>query len=279
MLLSLRQTYLLLVVMLTGALILVAGCVSEPESEPLELSSASEPADLTYYTEQLPPSNYQENGTLQGISVDLLEAITEKMGKKVSREEVNLVPWTVGYQAALTQNDTVLFSMARTSEREDSFKWAGPIYTNRKVLFAKPEMGITIENSEDLKGYRIGVITDDIAIQHLLEIGVNQSQIVPESNVSTIIAALDNGEIDLWACPETAGRYFTEQATGNNSHFTVVYQLHTQDLYYAFSKDIPDSRVRSFQQALDDLKQEEDAEGISEYERILGQYLPAIDLD
>jgi len=209
-------------VVLTEALIMVAGCVSEPESEPLDLSGTSEPADLTYYTEQLPPSNYQENGTLQGISVDLLEAI--------------------------------------------------------KVLFAKPDIGITIENSENLKGYRIEVITDNIAIQHLLGIGVNESQIVPESNVSTIIMALDKGEIDLWACPEASGRYFTEQTTGNNSHFTVVYQLHTQDLYYAFSKDIPDSRVRSFQQALDDIKQEKDTEGISEYERILGQYLSAIDL-
>jgi polar amino acid transport system substrate-binding protein len=275
---SLRYTYLFLIMALTGALIMAAGCLSEREAQPLDLNSALESTDLTYYTEQLPPYNYQENGTLQGISVDLLEAITEKMGKKVSREEIHLVPWTEGYQAALTRNDTVLFSMAKTAEREELFKWAGPIYTNKKVLFARPDRGITIENPEDLKEYRIGVITDDIAIQYLLDIGVNQSQIVPESNVSSIIAALDNGEIDLWACPETAGRYFTEQATGNYYSYTVVYQLQTQDTYYAFSKDVPDPVVQSFQQALNELKMEKDAAGISEYERILGRYLPSIGL-
>ncbi|WP_440947156.1 hypothetical protein ACSAZL_02380 [Methanosarcina sp. T3] len=82
--------------------------------------------------------------------------------------------------------------------------------------------------------YRIGVIADDIATQQLLDIGVNQSQIVPENNVSAIIDGLENGDIDLWACPEGTGRYFTEELTGNYYSYTVVYQLETQDLYYAF---------------------------------------------
>ncbi len=234
--------------------------------------------NLTYYTEQLPPYNYMENGTMQGISVDLLGAVTEKMGEKVTREEINLVPWTEGYQAALTGNGTVLFSTARTPEREQSLKWAGPIYTDRYVLFAKQDRGITIESPEDLKGYRIGVTTDDVAVQQLLEIGVNQSQLVPESNVSALIAGLESGEIDLCAFPEAAGRYFAEEVTGNSYSYTVVYQLETQDLYYAFNKNTSDSVVQSFQQALDAVKQEKDASGISTYERILGRYIPSIGL-
>jgi polar amino acid transport system substrate-binding protein len=39
--------------------------------------------DLEYYTEKLPPYNYMESGTLKDISVDLLGAITEKLGKKI----------------------------------------------------------------------------------------------------------------------------------------------------------------------------------------------------
>ncbi|WP_440956556.1 cache domain-containing protein [Methanosarcina sp. Mfa9] len=235
-------------------------------------------ADLAYYTEQLPPYNYMENGTLKGISVDLLEVVTDKMGKKVSREEINLVSWTEGYQAALAGNGTVLFSTARTPEREQSFKWAGPIYTDKEVLFARRYRGITIESPEDLEGYRIGVIADDVAIQQLLDIGVDQSQLVPGSNVSAIIAGLESGEIDLWACPEAAGRYFTEEVTGNAYSYTVVYQLETRDLYYAFSKDVPDSVVQSFQQAIDAVKQEKDAKGVSTYERILGRHIPSIGL-
>jgi len=275
---SLRYTYFILVAVILGALLPAAGCLAEREVTSVDLNDAMMPVDLTYYTEQLPPYNYVENGTLQGISVDLLETVTEKMGKKVTQEEINLVPWTEGYRAALIGNNTVLFTTARYPEREQYFKWAGPIYSDRYVLFAKRDRGITIKSPEDLKGYRIGVITDDIATQQLLDIGVNQSQIVPESNVSAIIAGLEKGEIDLWACPEDAGRYFTEELTGNYYSYTVAYQLETQDLYYAFSKDVPDSVVQSFQQALDAVKKEKDAEGISTYDRILGKYIPSIGL-
>jgi len=275
---SLRYAYLFLIAVLAGGLLLPAGCLAEPVSAPVDLNDTTGSINLTYYTEQLPPYNYQENGTLQGISVDLLEAITEQMGMKVARQEIHIVPWNEGYQAALTQNGTVLFSTARTPEREQSFKWAGPIYTDREVLFARRDSGITIESPEDLKGYRIGVISGDIAIRQLLDLGVNQSQIVPENNVSAIIAGLEDGGIELWACPEAAGRHFNEQVTGNYASYAVVYRLDTQDVYYAFSKDVPDSVVQSFQQALDTIKQEEDNEGISTYERILGRYIPSIGL-
>jgi polar amino acid transport system substrate-binding protein len=122
-----RYTYLLFIAVMIAALLLAAVCLSELEQESGEQLGASKSVTLTYYTEQLPPYSYQENGTLTGISVDLLESITEKMGAKVPREEVYLVSWTEGYEKALTQHGTVLFSMARTPEREQSFKWAGPI--------------------------------------------------------------------------------------------------------------------------------------------------------
>ena len=266
-----RYSSVFLIAVLIGALLLTAGCISEEDRAPKDVT-------LTYYTEQLPPYNYQENGTLKGISVDLLESVTEELGAKVDREEIHLVPWAEGYQTALTQPGTVLFGMARTPEREQSFKWAGPIITDRQVLFARRGRGITIQSPEDLMGYRIGVTAGDVAIQQLLELGVNQTQLVPESTVTALIAKLESGEIDLWACYEASGRYFAEQVTGNYYTYAVVYHLQPEDAYYAFSKDVPDSAVQSFQQALDAVKEEKDAAGFSRYDRILGRYIPAIGL-
>lgn len=275
---SVRYTCFILIAVFFGALSPAAGSLSESEAASTDMNDTMMSANLTYYTEQLPPYNYMDNGTLKGVSIDLLEAITEKMGKKVTREEIHLVSWTEGYQAALTRNNTVLFVTARTPEREQSFKWVGPIYSDKYVLFAKRDPGVTIDGPEDLKEYRIGVISDDVAAQQLLNIGVNQSQIVPKSNASANIAALENDEIDLWACPEEAGRHFTEQVTGNYYAYTVVYQLEAQDLYYAFNKNTSDSVIKSFQQALDALKQEKDSAGISKYDRILGQHIPSVGL-
>lgn len=43
--------------------------------------------------------------------------------------------------------------------------------------------------------------------------------------------------------------------------------------YYAFHKETPDSLVRNFQNALDDIKKKPEDRGKSEYEKILDKYL------
>lgn len=258
---------LFICMLVLGALFLTAGCLIEQQGLAIN--------KLTFYTEQYPPYNYIEDGTLKGISVDLLNAIYKEVGLTMS-PTVYLVSWTEGYQNTLTKNNTVLFSTARIPERELSFKWAGPIFTETVVLFAKRDRGITIQHPEDLQEYQIGVITDDIAVSQLLDLGVNQTQLIAESNVTTLIGKLETGEIDLWAYPETTGRSLAEQIIGNYYAYTVVYQLEPFTAYYAFSKDVADSTVSKFQQALDSVKEERDAAGLSKYEKILGAYIPRI---
>ena len=55
---------------------------------------------LTYITEQFPPYNYQEGGKLQGISVDLLEKMWNKMN-------VNSFPENASVKV-VTQTDLLL---------------------------------------------------------------------------------------------------------------------------------------------------------------------------
>ena len=69
---SLRYTYFILVAVILGALLPAAGCLAEREVTSVDLNDAMMPVDLTYYTEQLPPYNYVENGTLQGISYNFV---------------------------------------------------------------------------------------------------------------------------------------------------------------------------------------------------------------
>ena len=270
---SARSLRFLLILVLLGGLVLAAGCLSG--QQPPSAAPTAPPADdLTYYTEELPPYSYRENGTLRGLSVDLLGAVTERMGKRVHPGQVRVVPWAEGYQAVLTGNRTVLFSTARTPGREASFKWAGPIFTDREVLFARNGSNIAIAGPGDLNGLRIGVIADDIGVQQLLDLGVNRSQLVAERDASILMAQLLRGEIDLWCYPEATGRHLARQTTGDYFAFMVAYPLSASTVYYAFSRDVPDATIGSFQQALDGLRQERDAGGISRYEKILGEYIP-----
>lgn len=262
-----------LMLLFVGLMLLICGCTSLPPGDagiPIE--------SLTIYTEQNPPYNYEQNGTLQGLSIDLFEAVTEQMGRPVSRDQIQLVPWSEGYQAALHGNKTMIFAIARLPARETSFKWAGPIYPYTTVLFARPDSGIAITSTEELEGYRIGVIEDDAAVQQLLDAGVNQSQLVLETNVSTLVTELQEGGIDLWAYSQTSGRYFARQLTGNAYSFTIVYTFPDIPIYFGFSRDVPDATVQSFQQALDALKADKDVRGISTYDAIIGRHVPLVGL-
>ncbi len=148
---SWRCPFFYLILFLPGLLLLAGGCLTEQPSGGTPGITPASATSLTYYTEQNPPYNYEENGTLQGISIDLLEAMTEKMGKNVSRDQVRLVPWNEGYQAALTGNRTMIFAIARIPSRETSFKWAGPLPPIVTVVFARSDSGIIISKPEDLR--------------------------------------------------------------------------------------------------------------------------------
>ncbi|NLE06460.1 MAG: amino acid ABC transporter substrate-binding protein, partial [Crenarchaeota archaeon] len=238
--------------------------------QPLEYSIS----ELTFYTEQFPPCNFMKNGSLQGIAVELLTEITDNMGNKITPNQIQLTTWKEAYQIIKNEDNVVLFSMAKLPEREQMFKWAGPLFTDTYVLFAKLDNNFTITNAQDLQEHKIGVITDSAGIFQLLDAGIQESQMVYDTNASRLIDKLKNGEIDFWCYPQTVGRTITQQLTGDYYAFEIVFELSYYDYYYAFSKNVPDSTVNSFQQAIDSIKQEIDNTGKSSYEKILEHYIP-----
>jgi len=226
-------------------------------------------------TEQYPPFNFQENGKLQGISVDLLEKIWEKMGVDLNRSAIVLLPWSDGYERTLKENNTVLFTTFRIPQREHLFKWVGPIATGRDVLLAKSDENISITSPQDLKKYKIGGLENDIAVQRLLNDGVNKKELILEKTSAPIIAMLKNGTIDAWAYDDLAGLWLIQQSGANMSDYKVAYVLDQGEGYYAFNNKTSDSIVQSFQQALDSIKSNRDTSGVSEYEKILAKYMAA----
>jgi polar amino acid transport system substrate-binding protein len=250
-------------------LILVFSIVSAMTIPCFASDKAVSAKDLTYITERLPPYNYQEDGRLKGISVDLLEMVWDKMGISLNRSIIKLLPWTEGYERALNENNTVLFSTGQTAEREKLFKWAGPIESGRLVLLAKVDKTIDIAAPEDLKKYRIGGIENDIAMQMLLDKGLKKEDIVLETNSTPIIEMLENGTIDAWAYNDIAGFWLLQQSGANASDYKAAYVLGLANVYLAFNNRTSDNLVQSFQQAIDNIKSNKDQKGVTDYEKVL----------
>jgi polar amino acid transport system substrate-binding protein len=176
----------------------------------------------------------------------------------------------------LKENNTVLFSTGRTPEREQLFKWAGPIATCRFALLAKRDTKISINASEDFKNYKIGALEDNLVVQMLLDKGVKKEDLVLVETPKPLVEMLENGSIDAWAENDITALWQIKESGENASNYEVAYMLGSADAYLAFNKGFPDSLVQSFQEAIDCIKSNKDANGASEYDEILSEYIPVL---
>jgi polar amino acid transport system substrate-binding protein len=259
----------LLSIILLAFSLLCPGCMTE---EPVEQP------DLIFLTEEFAPFNYEAEGELEGIGVDLLKAIYEEMGFSLPDDAIRTGLFTEGYQTTRSTPGYVLFSTARRPEREDQFLWAGPIASTNIVLFSRRGSEITILDERDLNQYNIGAVENDVSVLELKRAGIDEDQIITDPDPMNLIRMLDQGEIDLYASGDLAGEYLIAEATGKYGYFIPVYTLTNVSLYYAFNKETQKRLVDEFQTALDSLKQSPADGGVSRYDRIISRYIPSLGL-
>jgi ABC-type amino acid transport substrate-binding protein len=233
-------------------------------------SSAQAIDDLTLITEHYPPYNFERDGRLQGVAVDLILAIFEKLGAKRGRDSIKQWPWARGYRQLLRKPSTVLFSTTRTPEREALFKWVGPISPTTIGLVARKDRGVVVRSPADMKRYRLGVVVDDVGELLLLRAGFTVGELdrVSGTDVTRIsINKLNMGRIDAWSYERNVALWAIREAGYDPADYEMVHVLSEGHLYYAFHKDTPDALIARLQGALDELLRD------GELERIRARYL------
>jgi len=224
--------------------------------------------DLTFVTEEYPPVNFQQDGRLQGISVDMLEAMLISVNAESRREDIQYLPWARGYEMLQRVPNTVLFATTRTDAREQLFKWVGPIVLSRNVLLARRDSDISVSSIDELNelDLQVAVIREDVAEQLLLEFGTEPKLIRWVASNDSAARMLHAGRIDLWAYGEDVALWRIRELGFPKEAFKVVYVLDESPLYYALHLDTPDEIVSTLQGALDQLRESGEAE------RILAHY-------
>ncbi|MGB1238689.1 MAG: substrate-binding periplasmic protein [Pseudomonadales bacterium] len=212
--------------------------------------------DTLVLTEEYPPYNYlDEQGNLQGIAVDLLERAYRQGGVSFDRTHIRVQPWPRSYRQVQKGSNVMLFSMTRTPAREALFQWAGPISKTKVVLLAKRGRGIKIDTVDDLSGYVIGGIHNDIGVILVHELLNYKAEVLTTPHASSLAKMLHLKRIDLWAYEENAAKLFIQRSGFDPENYEAVYTLSESELYYAFSLNTPASTVEQLQRALDSLKQ------------------------
>lgn len=225
-------------------------------------------------TEELPPFNFQKEGQAKGISTDVLLKIMEMVGEPVQRKDIEIIPWPRAYRIAREEPKTVLFSAARTEEREPLFKWVGPIATVTIGLIAPKKEKIVIRSIEDAKRYRIGTIRDGAPEQLAIKAGIDPDTLDriarPDLNVQKLVA----GRIDLFSFNFQTAKYLMREMGMDPGDYEVVYPLKTAQLYFAFHKETPDDLIGKLNDALVTMKTPT-PDGQSRFGAVVAEYLGA----
>lgn len=228
--------------------------------------SASAPSleDLSYLTEEYYPFNYTEERVLKGLSTDLLRMVWDETG--TPHQTIQSMPWARAYESIQHDAFTVLFSMARTQEREEMFAWAGPILVVRFVLIAKKKKGIMLNTLDDLGGFRVGTVRDDVSdtlLAQYKKIATIEAVADMEQNISKLM----DDRLDMVAYEARSWDKIADRLNLAPQEYEVVYVLNETPIYYAFHKGLPVELIRTFQEALDRIRAK------PAYQQLLDRYL------
>ncbi|KAA8560085.1 hypothetical protein FX985_00121 [Pseudomonas extremaustralis] len=230
---------------------------------------AEEPSDtsLVLLTENFPPYNMAKNGknfakeeNIEGIAVDIVRETFKRAG--ISYNLTLRFPWERIYKLALEKPGYGVFVMARLPDREALFKWVGPIGPDDWVLLAKADSKIQLADLEQARRYKIGAYKGDAIAQTLEKQGLTPLVVLRDQDNAQ---KLMDGQIDLWATGDPAGRYLARQVgvTG----LKTVLRFNSAQLYLALNKNVPDETVVKLQAALDQLRED------GAIDKIMAQYL------
>ena len=201
---------------------------------------------LTVVTELTPPNQTLINNQVTGDSTELVKAIFAKANLQAN---IELYPWARAYNMALKKPNTLIFSMAKTPEREALFHWIGEIATYQ-MGFVKlsSRSDINITSNEQAKQYKIAVQRHDLAAQRLTERGY---VVVYTSDITKSYQLLMAGKVDLIIDDKNYISAMAEQLALDEARFSFAYAIDflTMKGYLAASLNTQPSYIKALKQA------------------------------
>jgi len=189
---------------------------------------------LRFVTEEVAPINMAGPGTgeIQGIAT---EVIGRAMTESRLSYTVSLYAWARSYEMALKNRDTCVFSASRTEERENLFKWVGPLVKDRWVLFGRID-GPAPASVEDARGHSIGGHYDSASSRYLKALGFQVDEVSDfHSNMKRVAAR----RLDYAVSGLLGGSYAIAHDKELSDVVPVLF-LKDIEMYLACNKSVPD---------------------------------------
>ena len=204
-------------------------------------------------TEEWPPFSYLENGEITGISTDIVRAILKYLNKDIN---IILYPGLRARAVLDTTPTAIMYSFYRTPEREQNYRWVGPIGDGSIFFYKLRGSDIEIKSIEDAKRVNTIACRSRGLIPDLLEsMGFNNLD-RSGTDGSHVYLRLLHGRCDLAISDTDLGARYVLNKIGVDFELieripVLVYQA---DFYIACNKKYPEEDVQKWTDALNFLK-------------------------
>lgn len=216
-------------------------------------------SSLRVVTEDLPPLQIEDSGSSQptGAMVELVNLLLAEAKLEAS---VEIYPWARSYQIAQNEPNVLIFSMLRSSSREQNFHWIGKIYQiNSFFMRLKSREDIKVNSMNDLKKYAVGAIRHDLAQDYLLDKGFTEDDnLYLSKRYDTLWGHLFQGRTDVVFTNSVIWQYETKQINQDPNRLVKALDItdFSSDLYLAASLKTSPETVEKLKKTLVKIKKD-----------------------
>ncbi len=238
--------------------------------------AASLPA-MVVVTEDARPLHYLWQGQLQGEAPPFIHLLLQGASLRYSQQ---VYPWARAYMMASSLPNVLIYSMARTPEREAQFQWVGKLLTVQYAMYAlQTRQDIHARTVDELRHYRLGVTANDVRANWLREHGIPEA--TPESRTGMDVAhnglsnmrKLMQGRVDMVPTSAVGLRSFCLTENVDCSRFRRVMVLpFSVDLYVAASLKTTPPVMQALRQSYERLVRN------GSYQRLMSPYIDSANL-
>jgi polar amino acid transport system substrate-binding protein len=191
-----------------------------------------------------------DNGELQGWAADKVKSIFSESSIDYN---VKVYPWARAYQLALTEPNVFIFSLLRTQERENLFRWVAPLCSiNFSFYRLKTRPDIQVTSLAEAKKYLIASQKGQASTEYLLRLGFE-----PEKNLSisynndNFIQMLAYGRIELIALSSTYFQSLVDIGSPYVDRIEPIFPIKylTRNLYLASSLNTSPELIKRLNEA------------------------------
>ncbi|MDG1750593.1 MAG: transporter substrate-binding domain-containing protein [Thalassotalea sp.] len=182
-------------------------------------------------TEHLPPFQIGTPTEVLGFATEIVKTAMLNTPYNFS---IDVYPWTRAFKMTRNKENTCIYSIIRTPDREQQFIWVNTIAESNSSFIGLTERKLKITSFEDAKKYKTAVIRDDISHQILLKKGFKEGiNLYVLNNTYSLLKLLSQRKgIDFILVDAYTIQYRARYNDLDASMFEKVFQSEEQPLNY-----------------------------------------------